>query len=154
VDVTFTLHGAEDVQRKLAALGDEKRVVSVTTKAARKAMNIVRDAARNNARAIDDPASPAIIPKNIVTANSPRGGRRIGGVVMRVGVMGGANTRSPGEGIDALPGKDTRHWRYVEFGAEKVPARPFMRPALENNVGRVSDAVFVELERQLAKLPI
>jgi HK97 gp10 family phage protein len=151
MDVEFHLTGAEEIHRRLKAVGDEKRVKKLATAAARKGMNVVRDAARRNAKMIDDPQTAEVIAKNIVTANSPRGGRRIGGVWMRVGVMGGANTRSPGQGVAGLPGKDTRHWRYIEFGAENVAAHPFMRPALEANTGKVWATIAATFEREFAK---
>jgi HK97 gp10 family phage protein len=151
MDVSFQLTGAEELQRRLKVVGDEKRVRKIATAAARKGMNVVRDAARANARAIDDPASAAIIAKNIVTQNSARAGRREGGVVMRVGVMGGANTRSKGKGAESLPGRDTRHWRYIEFGTEDTAAQPFMRRALEANTLRVWETVAATLARELGK---
>lgn len=151
MDVSFQLTGVEQINRRLKALGDEKRVRKIATAASRKAMNVVRDAARRNARAIDDPASAEVIAKNIVTQNSARAGRQEGGVVMRVGVMGGANTRSPPKGQAGLPGRDTRHWRYIEFGTQDTPAQPFMRRALEENTARVTQTVVAELSRLLDK---
>jgi HK97 gp10 family phage protein len=152
MDVTWSLHGADELRRRLQSVGDEKRVKKIARAAARKGMNVVRDAARAGARAIDDPASPEIVAKNIVTQESARAGRREGGIVMRVGVMGGANPRSPGGGVQSLPGRDTRHWRYLEFGTEDTPAQPFMRRALESNAQRVGDVVLQELARGLDKV--
>ena len=32
------------------------------------------------------------------------------------------------------PGGDTFYWRFIEFGTQKIGARPIMRPALTDNV--------------------
>jgi HK97 gp10 family phage protein len=111
-----------------------------------KAMRIVRDAARAKAQALDDPKTPANIAKNIVTRNDARGGKRIGGVVIKVGIVGGAR---PHKG-----NTDTGHWRFVEFGvpAHNIAARPFMRPALENNVDRVTETMVSELNLSIDKI--
>ncbi len=45
----FQIQGLEDVQAKLQALGNQKEIKKFVRKASRQAMNIVRDAARNNA---------------------------------------------------------------------------------------------------------
>jgi HK97 gp10 family phage protein len=47
-----------------------------------------------------------------------------------------ASTKTSGRvGVDARAGhgsaKPAVYWRYVEFGARKIPARPFFRPAAE-----------------------
>lgn len=87
-------------------------------------MNIVRDAARSGAQKVDDPNSPADIAKNIVVSPGKAKG---GDVLMRVGVRGGARP-------DNNDPSNTGHWRFVEFGKEGVEARPFMRPALAENI--------------------
>ena len=53
VEVEIT--GLDDVVNRLQRLANPRRTKSIARKAARQAMNIVRDAARNNAKAIDDP---------------------------------------------------------------------------------------------------
>jgi HK97 gp10 family phage protein len=86
---------------------------------------------------------------------------------MRIGVLGGARNladnranRRKGvagkkvatEGSSSNPGGDTWYWRLVEFGASTVAAHPFMRPALANNVERVTDTIATELSNELDKL--
>jgi HK97 gp10 family phage protein len=44
-------------------------------------------------------------------------------------------------------GIDTFYWRFVEFGTRLMAARPFLRPALHDNVARVIEAVRVRLEK-------
>ena len=63
--------------------------------AAKKGMAIVRNAAIANAKKIDREETPdETIWKNIVVNNSAKRGKQIGGVVMRVGVRGGARKYS------------------------------------------------------------
>lgn len=141
--------GLEEISRKLKILGDTKKAKIMTRKAARRAMNVVRDAARENARAIDDPETKARIYKNIVT----QAGRTYGGfdVVMRVGIKGGASSNQHSADISGLSGGDTRHWRYIEFGTAHIPAVPFMRPALFNNMQKVLNTFSDEFNMELSK---
>jgi HK97 gp10 family phage protein len=37
----------------------------------------------------------------------------------------------------------------LEFGTGKMAARPFMRPAMDKNEGKISEAVSVTLKRKL-----
>jgi HK97 gp10 family phage protein len=149
----FKIEGLEEVQRKLKEL-PEKFGKRGMRRALRKGANVVRDAARNNAKRIDDPATREDISKNIaVYSGGAKRESRAGGVMMRVGVRGGAR---PTRGDNGAPGGATWYWRLVEFGSSLVAARPFMRPALFNNAGRVADTVTqaakVELDKELAKL--
>ncbi|MEO8466243.1 MAG: HK97-gp10 family putative phage morphogenesis protein [Gammaproteobacteria bacterium] len=116
--------------------------------AVRKGANLVRDAAKAGAMAIDDPATAESIYKNVGVSFSARESRRQGGIVYRVGIRGGARKGKGGGG----PGGDTWYWRLVEFGTSRTQARPFLRPALENNAERATDAIAAELNRQLDKL--
>lgn len=167
-DFTFTVDvsGFEGVVDRLKDFPSrfQKRSARV---AARKAMNIVRDAARERAKAIDDPDTKEQIWKNIVTNESQRGGKRIGGIKMRVGVMGGAlayrGRTSKGVVIKVrksqanfnpanLPGGETRYWRHQEFGTINHKAQPMLLPALMNNAQRVTDRLANELVKELDKL--
>lgn len=150
VEVEIT--GLDDVVNRLQKLANPRRTKSIARKAARQAMNIVRDAARNNAKAIDDPETSEKIFKNIkVSAGKTRNPNEI---VMRVGVDGGASFSNPNP--KPTSGGDTRHWRWIEYGKSGVPAVPFMRPALANNIQQVtnkfSEVFNAELDKELANL--
>ncbi|WP_096911010.1 HK97-gp10 family putative phage morphogenesis protein [Acinetobacter colistiniresistens] len=154
VEVEIT--GLDDVVNRLQRLADSKRTKSIARKAARQAMNIVRDAARQNAKAIDDPETSEKIFKNIkVSAGKTRNPNEI---KMRVGVDGGAsqNANTDRAALSKLSGGITTYWRYLEFGSAKMPATPFMRPALSNNISQVTvrfATVFnEELDKELANL--
>lgn len=51
---------------------------------------------------------------------------------------------------------DPFHWRFVEFGTSKMPARPFMRPAFESKkvsaAHSIKDALKRRIEVEAAKL--
>lgn len=142
----FKIQGLDGVLEKLRTLGPKLQKKGLRS-AGTKAMKIVRDAARAKAQQFDDPASPSNIAKNIVTRYDAKASRREGGAVTKVGVMGGAR---PARG-----NKDTGHWRFLELGTSEMPAQPFMRPALANNIGKVTDtyaaALNSEIDRIIAK---
>src|SRR5690554_3534380 len=91
----------------------------------RKAAQVIRDAARENAKRLDDPSTPSAIPENIVERWNNRLYKRRGDIGFRIGVRGGARATKE----DYADPKNTAHWRFVEFGTSKAAARPFMRPA-------------------------
>jgi HK97 gp10 family phage protein len=108
--------------------------------ALRKAANLVRDKAKANAKRLNDPATAENIADNIAVRWSGKTFKRTGNLMFRVGVRGGA--RESGDldtgGDSTNPGGDTFYWRFLEFGAEGVPAQPFMRPALSESAGEVA----------------
>lgn len=149
LDVNF--HGADELSRKLTKLANAKAAKRIARKAARQAMNIVRDAARANAKAIDDPESSEKIWKNIAVSGGKT--RSQNEIVMRVGVRGGASFSNPVP--PTLSGGDTRHWRFKEFPTANSMGTPFLRPALINNVqeatNKFSNVFGAELDKELAK---
>lgn len=136
--ITARLQGLKPITDKMLGFAPKLRRKGLR-KAARQAMNIVRDDAKARARAMDDPETAEKIWRNIVTQESGRQGQREGGVVMRVGVRGGASSNQHSKDASGNPGGDTRHWRYLEFGTQHNPPAPFMRPAFSTNVNAVTD---------------
>ncbi|HDS0941434.1 TPA: HK97 gp10 family phage protein [Pseudomonas putida] len=137
-EISVRLQGLKAVTDKMVGLAPKLRR-SGLRKAARQAMNIVRDDAKARARALDDPETAEKVWKNIITQESARQGRREGGVVMKVGVRGGASSNQHSQDASGNPGGDTRHWRYLEFGTKHNPPAPFMRPAFSTNVNAVTE---------------
>ena len=150
MSVEFRMTGMEQFKQKIDRLANPKKAKSIARKAARQAMNIVRDSARMNARAIDDPETAEKIFKNISVAAGRSRDPNV--IVMRVGVRGGASFSN--KNPPKLSGGDTRHWRWVEFGSANNIAVPFMRPALARNIQQVTDKfaqVFnTEIDKELA----
>lgn len=152
--------GADEAIKRLEQLKSAagKRAVR---RALRRGANVVLKAARDGASRLDDPTTSNSISKNLVVrGGGSRNERRAGGVMMRVGVRGGARDMSKygevkGRG-KGNPGGDTFYWRFLEFGTQKMAARPFMRPALQNNTQAATDAfanaMGTEIDKELAKV--
>ena len=138
--VQLNVQGLDNLKRKMDQLSNPRKAKSIARKAARQAMNIVRDNARARARMIDDPETAEKIFKNISVATGKT--KNSNEIKMRVGVRGGASfsNRNPPK----LSGGDTRHWRWLEFGSVNNRAVPFMRPALSTNINLVT-AKFVRV---------
>lgn len=135
----------EGVDAAMAKLREVSRDVAQRSAraAGTRAMRIVRDAARARARVLDDPQTASNIAKAITTRYDSRASKRENAVVVKVGVIGGAKPRK-GD-------RDMGHWRLQEFGWSGAPARPFMRPALSENVQAVTDKFVEELLPQIDK---
>lgn len=156
----FEIHGLEGVLEKMRTLAP-KLQKGAMQRSGTKAMKIVRDAARAGAARLDDPRTASNIAKNIITRNDARRGRVEGGVVTKVGVLGGAvsktytnNRRNRGGRAGKsylVEAAETFHWRFLEFGTSRQRAQPFMRPALENNVERVTVAYATKLSAEIDK---
>lgn len=147
-EISARLQSLAPVTQKMLGLAPKLRRKGLR-KAARQAMNIVRDDARSRGKALDDPVTAEKIWKNIVTQESAKQGRREGGVVMRVGVRGGASSNQHSKDASGNPGGDTRHWRYIEFGTRYTPPAPFMRPSLSTNVAAVTDRFITVLSQEI-----
>lgn len=152
MSVEFNIEGLDEVQEKLKRLGNLRLMKNAARRSARKAMAIVRDAARSGAKAIDDPQTSEKIWKNIAIAAGKT--RNPNEVVMRVGVRGGASFSNPNP--PNTSGGDTRHWRWLEYGSVHNTPVPFMRPALQNNIQAVTNSFAEnfnkEIDKELAKL--
>lgn len=150
----MSIHGLPDFREKMQRLGSQKEIKKFVRKASRQAMNLVRDAARNNAKSIDDPETVQKIHKNITVQAGKTKDKN--SIVMRVGIKGGAGQNQYSVSTAGLSGGDTRHWRFIEFGTSTIPAVPFMRPALANNIeaviGRFSQSFMQQLDEAIAAL--
>jgi len=152
MSVEVKIDGLDQVQEKLKRLASPRLMKNAARRSMRKAMSIVRDAARANAKGLDDPQTSEKIWKNIAIAAGKT--RNPNEVVMRVGVRGGASFSNPNP--PKTPGGDTRHWRFIEFPSVNNPGTPFMRPALQNNIQAVTNSFAEnfnkEIDKELAKL--
>lgn len=164
VDVKLTV--SPTLLDRLSSLPDKLQKKGAV-RASRKAMRIALNAARAAARGLDDPESAEQIWRNLAIQNSPRQGRREGGVVMRLGVRGGArqytNTRENRRkgrvgatyrmlGDKKNPGGDTWYWRFLELGTERMPAHGFLQAALRDNAWAVEAVLAEYLEREIELL--
>jgi HK97 gp10 family phage protein len=150
VALTFKLTGADKIIDRLSKF-PSKLQDAAGKRSARRAMAIVREAARQAVKALDDPASPDRIWRNVYLQQSRRQSKRVGGVVMRVGILGGANFRADAPS-GTTPGGDTRHWRFIELGSENQAAQPFLQPALQSRAEQVANKLVSELNKEIDKL--
>lgn len=166
MELQFEIHGAHQIIDRLSKI-TPKLQQATGRRSARRAMAIVRAAARSRVKALDDPGSPERIWKNVYLQQSRRQSAAVGGVVMRVGILGGArnygNTkanRRAGKvgqsyatgGDKGNPGGDTWYWRFLELGTRKMDPRPFLLPALAENAQAVMNTLTSEMNDELDKL--
>lgn len=124
--------------------------------ALRKAAQVVRDKARQNASAVDDSATPEDISKNIVERWNGRLFKRTGDLGFRIGVLGGAKGHAAASGEvqgkgKANPGGDTFYWRFLEFGTEHSAAKPFIRPAIDSTQNEVVSTFVTEFDKHVER---
>jgi HK97 gp10 family phage protein len=161
-DFSVTMNGVDALSKKLQGLQYDMSKKGGRF-ALRKAAQVVRDQARANALALNDPRTSNVIAKNITEKWGSKFNKSTGDLLFRIGVLGGARDYSAygeittGKDASGNPGGDTFYWRFVEFGTEKVRARPFMRPAMEQTVQKATDTFITEfnraLDRALKKAP-
>ena len=139
--VEFSLTGLDSLLGKLEAVSyDLKRKGGRS--ALRKAAMVVVEKAKQNAQRIDDAETGRSIADNINLRWNGRLFKRTGDLGFRIGVTHGAVLPGKGEKADKSSNAPTPHWRLIEFGTAKMRAQPFMRPALEGQIGEVT-SVFV-----------
>jgi HK97 gp10 family phage protein len=164
VEISVDVQGLAEIERKLKLLS-QKGVRNSMRRALRKGANVIRDAARSNARRFDDPETRAAIWENVVVnTGGVRRERRAGGPMVRVGVIGGAKTGSRVKYTNSkknqkagIAGQEysVAHWRFLEFGTSEMPAQPFLRPAASSRAEAAYQAIALaapaELDKELRK---
>lgn len=115
--------------------------------ALRKAAQVIRDAARQNAQVVDSAETGRSIARNINERWASKYNKSTGNLMFRVGVLGGA--KLPKDNVDEGLGGPTPHWRLLEFGTEKMQARPFFAKAMPENAQRATDTFISEFNRAL-----
>lgn len=143
--ITYKLTGADKLSAAFKKLPQELQR-QIVVPAAKDAMQIVLDAAKDNASRLDNPETPNYIPKNLDMIEDKKYFEETGSTKVSVGVrkrkrgVGGGNTY-----YAAL---------FLELGTSRSRAFPFMRNAL----GRNQQAVFAEFlssaKYQLIKLDL
>lgn len=156
--ISGKLSGLEPVMRKLRDL-PEKVQRKMLRKAIGKGAAIVKRAAVDAAKQFDRPGEPSIY-KELVVRTSKKLGQQNGGIAVQVGVRGGAkkyantskNRRQGRVGKSYEGGGNVYWWRFLEFGTQKMKARPFMGPALKNNAEAATAAIAAQLAADIARL--
>lgn len=153
------IRGMKELTAKLKKLED-KRIRAATFSALRAGANKIRDEARRAAP--DDPTTSNNIAKNIVVRKSKkRYERQMGGLAVRVGVLGGAADRSAQGEISGAgkvnAGGDTFYWRFLEFGTSRgITPRRFMRNAMNKGASQAlqkfQERMADRIDKEVAKL--
>jgi len=150
-DFSVTMTGVAELSKRLEALKYDARLKGGRF-ALRKAAQVIRDQARTNAMSVDDAATPESIPKSIVERWSNQYNKRTGDLMFRVGVLGGAKDTAVSiskSGKEKWTGTELFYWRFLEFGTEKMRARPFFARALPESSQRATDTFITEFNRAL-----
>jgi HK97 gp10 family phage protein len=138
---TFDIRGVDALLAKFEGLKYETRYKGGRF-ALRKAAQVVRNAAKSNAMRLNDPATGRSIAQNVAERWNSRLYKNTGDLGFRVGVLQGAVLPGKGESSETGAGAPTPHWRLLEFGTEKMAARPFLMPAVQSNIEKAT-SVFV-----------
>lgn len=143
--VDFSILGLEGLLGKLATVSVDVRHKGGRA-ALRKAAQVVVQKAKAGAERIDDKATGRSISDNIALRWNGRLFKRTGDLGFRIGVLHGAVLKDGGDLSSNAP---TPHWRLIEFGTEKMPAAPFMRPALADSISEVTNTFVTEYEKSI-----
>lgn len=146
--IEFSLIGLGSLLGKLDSVKQDVKLKGGRF-ALRKAAQLIAEKAKAGAGRIDDPETAEKIAANIAVRWNGRLFRRTGDLGFRVGVLGGAGGNAKSESFSGLPGGDTRHWRLIEFGTKYVPANPFMRSALADNIAAATSTFISEYEKAI-----
>jgi HK97 gp10 family phage protein len=149
-DFEFKLNGIEQVVARMRALPVELRGKAGMS-ALGKAAKVVREAAKENALRVDDPDTGRRIADNVIQRFRSRYYRKTGDLMISVGV-GTERGRIPKGNPDTGPRGNTPHWHLVELGTERARAEPFLRPALESNIGAARDTFARELDKAIDRI--
>lgn len=130
-----TLSGLDDLLEELQDLPRElsSKNGGIVRRALYQGAKIVREEATRRA-----PKQSGNLAKNIIMVRDRQPQRANANERYLVGVRGGARKKLIRQrSKDKLTGRTTYveqgnafYWRYVEFGTNKMPARPFLRPAM------------------------
>lgn len=149
-DIEFKIDGVDSLLARMRALPQELRKKPARS-ALGKAAKVIRDQARANALAIDDPETNRVIAENIIQRFRSRYSRRTGDLMISVGV-GTEKGRIPKGNPDTGAKGNTPHWHLQELGTENMPAQPFLRPAAEQKAGEAVQVFASELDKAITRL--
>lgn len=144
------IKGLEVLKAQLNELRDVQLAGKILARAARRAFKPVLDAAK----AMAPKDTGALADSLTISAKRPKGGDSV--VVVGIKIGAGRSKQAAvaaaafGEGqLKTLP--PARRWHFIELGTSKLPAHPFLRPALDSNSQAVLDALVRELREGIKR---
>lgn len=155
--ISGTFTGLQELQETLAVADNEMEYKGGRF-ALRKAAQVIRDAAKENSRRLNDPKTSEDIAENVVERWSNRTYKYRKEMMFRVGVLGGARQKAEVNVSGELrgagknnPGGDTFYWRFLEFGTSRIGARPFMRAAMEANTQAATNEYVAQFKKSVLR---
>lgn len=146
--IEFSITGADALAETLKSVSYEMKMKSGRF-ALRKAAEVIAEKVRENALRVDDPATPEAIHLNVEARWNGRRYKATGDLAFRIGIMGGAGGNRAATELASNPGGDTRHWRYLEFGTEKMQPQPFFRQALTEAANPATRELITQLQKSI-----
>lgn len=151
MDVSHKLQGLPAILENLEEVRYDMRRKTGRS-ALRKAAMVFVKAIQHNAMAHDDPETGRSIAKNVIAKWNGRVNKATGDLGFRIGVTQGAVLPKKGEQPNKSAGGPTPHWRLLEFGTEKMAAKPFFVPAINPNLEGAVDTFVLAYGQGLSKL--
>lgn len=142
--ITYKLTGTAELSRVFKTL-PQKLQRQVVVPAAKDAMGIVLEDARDRAYQIDNPETPQNIALNIMLIEDKKFFDETGSTKVSVGVRKNRKGR---------PGGNTFYWWFVELGTSRSRAQPFMRNALGLNQAEIFAEFLSSAKYQIVKLDL
>lgn len=153
MSVSVKVSGLKELGKNLQAL-DKKVRNRISVKAMRAGGRIIRDSARAKAPVLQENVphrrkgtlKRSIVERTKVGKNGKTttivavrnlSGKQIAKFKGKTGKSGAKNPNDP------------FYWRFVEFGTSKMPAKPFMRPAFEQNKQRAAQEIIHTLRNDI-----
>lgn len=140
------VEGAKDLQKSLAALAKPAARIRVMRPAIRAAVVPIRVAAKAKAPVMD-----GFLKKSIASVVKTK--IKSGSVIGIIGVRKGEFQRKS-KGQVTQTAKPNRYAHLVEFGhggPRPAPAKPFMRPAFDENVRQANQIMATRARQELAR---
>lgn len=140
--IEFKLEGVDSLLGKLEAITTETKRKTGRS-ALRKAGNVIVTQIKRNAERLDDPHTARSIADNAALRWNGRMFKQTGDLAFRIGILQGAVLKKhPSTAKDA----PTPHWRLLEFGTEKMAAKPLVRAAANSRLIEVFNTFSVNYE--------
>lgn len=145
-EIKFNIAGAEELNARLKELSYDVRMKGGRF-ALRKAAAVVVGAIKQNSMALDDPNTGQKISDNVAMRWNGRLFKRTQNPAFRVGILKGAIMEDADKNKAA--NSPTPHWRLLEFGTSKMPAKPFFRRAMDENIDKIQSTFVAEYNKSL-----
>lgn len=137
--------GLEPLRKKLKAVSEDVQLKGGRF-ALRKAGQVLEAEAVSEMQRLDRESTPEAIHRNVALRFSTKRFRRTGDIAFRLGVLGGAASKTSNE---SNPGGDTWYWRLLEFGSQNTPARRPLTNAIKRKQGDIINTFRTEYMKAL-----